>query len=187
MATKYRTTDGRIRNTNATPHKYLYSGLVSIDREDFDDGFRGCFSDANHVLSGDHSKTKCGLDATDLIKGHYNGRLDYCDTCFAPEVSAPRQSGGWVSPEGRFYPCRSYEHTTSAFRLGDSTGGRGLEDDGWVHIYASGEFYIDNEHRGRISQATLDTIFDIQEASQGLFWTNIKASLGDTIALMSEL
>ena len=43
---------------------------------------------------------------------------------------------GWLSPTGEWHPCETYEHTTYASRILESSEGR-LEKAGWVKITRS--------------------------------------------------
>lgn len=53
---------------------------------------------------------------------------------------------GWLSPEGKYYPCLSYEHETSAEDITlevyhDPAGSVLLENEGWLRIMKSGRIY----------------------------------------------
>lgn len=65
------------------------------------------------------------------------------------------QDTGWLSPEGRFYPCSYYEHDSIAHRLGKSRWD--LDRLGWVVLAGS-----EGIHRGNIevTQAQRDLVFD---------------------------
>lgn len=43
---------------------------------------------------------------------------------------------GWLSPTGEWHPCETYEHTSYASRVLNSSESR-LEDTGWVKITRS--------------------------------------------------
>jgi hypothetical protein len=89
--------------------------------------------------------------------------LDFYKNYNLPEEDI-RQSAGWLSPTGKFFPCSYFEHDQFARSLAaiyhDSLGGtKRLEDEGWFRIY-------DNGHYGRAdgvipTKKQLETIQDI--------------------------
>lgn len=79
--------------------------------------------------------------------------------------------GGWLSPDGTFWPCPEYAHLRLAAHIAVSLGhrwdenpvenapGPWLERIGWVHFDASGlPCRIDDPD---YTQAQLDTMFDL--------------------------
>jgi hypothetical protein len=86
------------------------------------------------------------------------------------EAAAPNQVpavpiGGWLSPDGRFWPGPDPEHQSAAQRIVDEVGlgdGRDaeqvVENAGWVHVGESGRvLYV----RDGYAQAQIDTLFDL--------------------------
>jgi hypothetical protein len=73
--------------------------------------------------------------------------------------------GGWLSPDGRFWPCSDLEHQSAAERIVHEVGlgdGRDaeqvLENAGWVHVGENGRvLYV----RDGYAQAQIDTLFDL--------------------------
>lgn len=48
---------------------------------------------------------------------------------------------GWLSPEGKFYPCSYYEHSSWARENHGCSGGYELEDRGWIRLTLCKENY----------------------------------------------
>jgi hypothetical protein len=121
----------------------------------------------NHWLDETLKVTLCSKRFVEGKWDHnFYGIHHYCDICFAPKVSVPRACGGWVSPKGEFYPCGTYEHISAAIRLGDQSGGAGLEAEGWIHIFADGDFWVKEENRSKLSQDVLDLLGDILKVAR---------------------
>jgi hypothetical protein len=86
----------------------------------------------------------------------------------------PSPSGGWLSPEGRYWPCPDCEHQTAAEAIVRDAGlptGRDaekvLEEAGWVHISDNGmvqSFLGASVLFPDFTQAQLDTMFDLARA-----------------------
>lgn len=89
------------------------------------------------------------------------------------------QENGWLSRDGKFYPCRYWEHRDLAWSLGYDE--RNLETLGWIKVQKSGEdkhtmFYWEYDHF-KPTQAQIDLIFDYctknkQEMPEGLIREN---------------
>jgi len=55
-------------------------------------------------------------------------------------------SGGWLAPDGGFYPCRYMEHLSEAYRLSwvhhnSKDGEKELERQGWAKVWNDGQVY----------------------------------------------
>jgi hypothetical protein len=84
-----------------------------------------------------------------------------------------KQSAGWISPEGRFYPCKSWEHDSFAIDLaitiyGFNNGTKCLEEKGWIRLMNSGYPACNLKH-SIPTQSQLDTLWDIFQVSTGDF------------------
>lgn len=91
---------------------------------------------------------------------------------FTPTQGIPEQPmGGWLSPDGTFWPCPEYAHLGVAAYIAAVLGHRWDENDaenapgpwlertGWVHFDANGlPGRIDDPE---YTQAQLDTMFDL--------------------------
>jgi len=88
-----------------------------------------------------------------------------------PVPQDPCASGGWIAPNGDFYPCRYHEHQAAATRIalclfGSREGQRHLEDAGWVHLYDDGLVALRSldDSRQKTQQAQLATLRKIADA-----------------------
>lgn len=75
-------------------------------------------------------------------------------------------SGGWLAPDGKYYPCKSHHHERFARQLslkyyGKEGCGRLLENTGWIHIYAQGNYSPCFSEQ--MTQAQINTLFDLSE------------------------
>jgi hypothetical protein len=80
-------------------------------------------------------------------------------------------TGGWLSPEGRYWPCPDYEHQKAAEAIvrdvglqPDRDAEKVLEEAGWVHISANGmvhSFLGATVLFPDFTQAQLDAMFDL--------------------------
>lgn len=80
--------------------------------------------------------------------------------------------GGWLSPEGRYFPCPDFQHLAIAdriaaqlrIRVGAGGAGAALERRGWLHINDNGHL-IDGDDVLDVNptQAQLDALFDLAE------------------------
>lgn len=71
---------------------------------------------------------------------------------------APVASDAWIAPDGGFHYVPKYSHCTVArIALGDDTGGRMLEDRGWIHL-SFADPMMGNGHKP--TQAQIDTLAD---------------------------
>ena len=62
---------------------------------------------------------------------------------FGPQPQPLSQGAGWLAPDGRFWPCRAYEHgeherALSYMIYGEYGTWNSIENRGWVKIYSSG-------------------------------------------------
>jgi hypothetical protein len=82
--------------------------------------------------------------------------------CKASEMAGP--CGGWLAPDGRYWPCRDQEHATTAVEIvnalrllpkGDAMAH--LEDLGWIHVSDGGGVMGTSP----LTQAQMDTLFDL--------------------------
>ena len=121
----------------------------------------------NHWLDETGKVTLCGKRFKEgRWKHNFYGLDPYCDICFMPKMSKPMANGGWLAPGGEYYPCGDREHISAAIRLGDQSGGAGLEAKGWIHIYADGEFWVNMERKEKLTQAQMDVLGDILAAAE---------------------
>lgn len=68
-------------------------------------------------------------------------------------------ANAWIARDGTTYYVAWWGHCQTAERLGDSTGGRKLEDGGWIHLtYGTPHTYI------APTQAQVDALYDILAA-----------------------
>lgn len=102
---------------------------------------------------------------------------------FPLKPNEPKQSGGWVSPEGVFYACGHMKHIATAEHLtgqlygrADTDGEKLLEEKGWAHIYADGTTVWGHPTRD-VTQKQLDALFDIARASTGEFGAAIEHAI----------
>jgi hypothetical protein len=80
--------------------------------------------------------------------------------------------GGWLSPEGRYFPCPDFQHLAIAdriaaqlrIRVGAGGAGAALERRGWLHINDNGHVIDDDDVLDvNPTQAQLDALFDLAE------------------------
>lgn len=98
----------------------------------------------------------------------YNAELYFIRTYRTLEAKM-EPSGGWLSPEGKFYPCQYGQHAElasiiGAHLFGELFGTYDLLRRGWAHIYDNGiipakQFGVDLQ----LTQAQLDTLFDLSQ------------------------
>jgi hypothetical protein len=103
-----------------------------------------------------------------------------------PKASKAMGNGGWVAPGGEYYPCGDREHISAAIRLGDQSGGAGLEAKGWVHIYADGEFWVNMERQEQLTQAQMDVLGDILVASKAEGRERFRANFAKSLRRLQE-
>ena len=106
-----------------------------------------------------------GYISSDNYKKIDEIELDFYKNFNVSEKSDPIESGGWVAPDGSFFPCKFFEHDAYAKSLAaiyhDSLDGiRTLTDFGWLRISDSG-FSDVKYHAGKITQKQLDTLYDL--------------------------
>lgn len=77
----------------------------------------------------------------------------------------PEPIGGWLSPEGGYWPCSDWQHTQVAARIiaelmiPRGRHGTALENHGWVHIDDNGSVLDDEDDV--YTQPQLDYMFDL--------------------------
>ena len=89
--------------------------------------------------------------------------LDYYRNFNAPKVSI-EQSGGWLSPDGKFYVCGFYEHDSSAKHLSaiyynSILGTKLLEENGWIKVGDNGFVFFD--YARQLTKKQIDTLVKI--------------------------
>jgi hypothetical protein len=107
---------------------------------------------------------------------------------FPPMRIEPEPSAAWIAPDGSFYQCRWMEHDRLAYRLSgahykDSGGPRTLERRGWLRLQHDGTIIWPSLSRPP-SQAQLDVLFTLMQASEGAFCANMREEL--EMALTAE-
>jgi hypothetical protein len=87
-----------------------------------------------------------------------------------PESVPWGTAGGWLSPDGRLWPCPDLCHNEEAERIVNILGlvpGRfgaeyHLERTGWMHVYDDGRVMgVDEDEPPAFTQAQLDRLFDL--------------------------
>lgn len=76
------------------------------------------------------------------------------------QVTNPQASDAWIEPDGTFHWVSGWGHNQAAHLLGDETGGRQLESEGWVHLSAG----IPAVQTRKVTQAQVDTLFEVLKA-----------------------
>lgn len=89
---------------------------------------------------------------------------------FPPEAEL-KLRGGWLAPDGKFYPCRYMEHLNHADDLAfvhykeEGDGEQRIEKEGWAKIYGDGVCLLPSSYKGdkggEYTQAQLDTLSDL--------------------------
>ena len=108
---------------------------------------------------------------------------DFYKEFHRPTPDAPRQSAGWIAPDGRFYACRYNEHDWLAKCLciciyddyPYSCSGF-LEEKHWLRILSEGVLNWGG-YRGKISQAQYDTLNELAKVSVGKYQQFIRREL----------
>ena len=88
--------------------------------------------------------------------------------------SPPRQSAGWIAPDGTFYSCSPHEYDSVALWLiamHHNVHGNGdlLEQHGWLRLSNDGTLINVYRSRRGATQAQLNTCFDIAQQSSQAF------------------
>jgi hypothetical protein len=86
---------------------------------------------------------------------------------YLPEPTLDAEDG-WLSPDGKLYPCGMEQHNSLQYDLEEHLGVEDLEKAGWIKlsggkIYATGQkigWYLDDETNNPPTQSQLNTIFD---------------------------
>jgi hypothetical protein len=80
-------------------------------------------------------------------------------------------SGGWIAPNGDFYPCDYLEHNNTARHISLFLGIDGwLEDAEWAHISYYGFVHVKND---TYTQRQLNTLGEIAVVSKDNFLTHL--------------
>lgn len=88
---------------------------------------------------------------------------------FPPEAEL-KISGGWLAPDGKFYPCGYMEHLSEAYRLAlvlynSDDGEKTLEEKGWAKILDNGIIfllkYVSFDRDAKYTQAQINTLGDL--------------------------
>jgi len=88
---------------------------------------------------------------------------------FPPEAEL-KVSGGWLAPDGKFYPCGYMQHLDEAYRLAfvhynSEDGEKTLEQKGWAKILDTGVIFLLSHIRfdkdGKYTQAQINTLGDL--------------------------
>jgi hypothetical protein len=112
---------------------------------------------------------------------------------FPPEAEL-KVSGGWLAPDGKFYPCGYMEHLGEAYRLAlvlhnDDDGEKTLEEKGWAKILDTGITFLLTFERKGYTQAQINTLGDLlvlaKQEDEEKFAENISREL-QTIADLEE-
>jgi hypothetical protein len=123
------------------------------------------------------------VHAVPVPDGETPAGSDVVDNPWGPDPNEPppesfstvTQDTGWLSPEGRFYPCSYYGHDLVAHRLGK--GRYELDRLGWVVLSGSNGI-----HKGdiEVTQAQRDRVFDwCTSQNKGLpYWMRPEFSEG---------
>lgn len=114
------------------------------------------------------------LDRHDILKNYGttasndDDRLDAIAIQFAkdfPQRSALELGTGWLSPQGKYYPCGSYQHIPTAKMLAlelgivHRNGVRYLEEQGWIGVYDGLVCIMNNQP----TQKQLNALFDLSK------------------------
>lgn len=150
-------------NPNAKPIHYSHSLLQTPDGEMFyhPEGGPTHFYLKEYGVVKDHGELNLG-DNWDTIEQLIlsNAKTHHC-----PE-QVVRPGAGWLSLQGKFYPCKAWEHDGLARQicravLGVLEGTGYLESRGWIRIYEDGLVAL----RQKLNQKQLNTVWDLHQAS----------------------
>lgn len=121
-----------------------------------------------------------------LISSNDWDGLDKIDIQFAKDFPPERglkDSPGWLSPEGDYWPCRSLAHISTAEQLVrliyseiPSNAEHDLEKKGWLKLY--GNLVCDPTHGNEVTQAQLTTLAQLMQLASDELRTAIKKALG---------
>ena len=86
---------------------------------------------------------------------------------FPPEIGV-RDSPGWLAPDGRFFPCRSWEHDSMAHYLyrfvygemPETSATVAFERRGWVRVYE--DVFSQKQD---LTQPQLNTLWDLSQVT----------------------
>lgn len=123
------------------------------------------FEDVEDAILGDADLRGVKRKIEDRIDSHWDrvGKAMGLVPEPKPEPTAEfeKWDAGWLSPGGKFYGCKYYEHIALADRLDSNEPA--LEREGWLKlqkdVWIWPWIYLGREH-GKITQPQLDTLFD---------------------------
>lgn len=81
-----------------------------------------------------------------------------------PTTEFTKWDNGWLSPDGKLYPCEYQGHIALAENLG--LEGTDIEDAGWIKLQDGGWLYPFYLRSQGVTQAQLDTLFDWHRANK---------------------
>ena len=120
-----------------------------------------------------------------LISSDDWDKLDKIDIQFAkdfPPERGLRDSPGWLSPEGDYWPCRSLAHRSNAEQLVrliyseiPSNAELALEKKGWLKLY--GNLVCHPQHGNEVTQAQLTALAQLMEIASDELRTAIKEAV----------
>lgn len=105
-----------------------------------------------------------------------------------PPIPRVIQSAGWLAPDGKFYPCRYYEHDILAERLseiyyGSRCGTQMLDGHGWLRIDSTGviknRFHVDD-----ITQTQIDTLSNLCFHADGEYCRHLAVELDNILGAL---
>lgn len=110
--------------------------------------------------------------ATSLYADHLAGvhvpQMEYRGQCKVGDMDKG-PCGGWLAPDGRFWPCTNLQHQAKVDEIVVELGLRvtgdpmaWLEKRGWFHVMDRGGFAQDTvDHYQRPTQAQMDVLWDL--------------------------
>lgn len=113
------------------------------------------------------------IETFDIVPESYNTELRNLTARFYkvyhPPTAEIKESGGWISPQGKFYPVKYYQHSIVAGKLSliyhESTeGDLCLENHGWLHLSDTGYATLYGD-RKKVTSDQIDTMLDIHAVS----------------------
>ena len=157
--------------------------LLARIKPDEPDTLYGYASGLTHFTVGqDHYRI---LKSYGFVDSGDWDKLDRIDIRFAKDFPPERglkDSPGWLSPEGDYWPCRSLAHRSSAEQLVrllydeiPSNAELDLEKRGWLKFYAN--LVSHPQHGNEVTQAQLTTLGQLMEIASGELRTAIRGAL----------
>lgn len=116
-----------------------------------------------HYVNEHRYKSDDWWDRVDEIRNQF-------EFDFPPEAKL-KVSGGWLAPDGKFYPCGYMQHIGEAYSLAlvhynSDDGDKTLEEKGWAKICDDGTIFLLIRIRsfgedGKYTQAQINTLGDL--------------------------